>query len=88
MLQNTGSQSSLYSWIFFISNIFHASDIPLFRPNLRDFAVCSTLRVMASPQACNFDLRDSADAIHVKNDPQSVCGGGGGSEANSNVTSR
>ena len=47
---------------------------------------------MASPQACNFDLRDSADAIHVRNDPQSVCGGGGPgrgeSEANSNVTSR
>ena len=41
----------------------------------RDFAVCSALRVMASPQACNFDLRDSADAIHVRNDPQSVCTG-------------
>ena len=36
-------------------------------PNLRDFAVCSALRVMASPQACNFDLRDSADAIHARN---------------------
>ena len=72
---------------FFISNIFHASDIPLFRPNLRDFAVCSALRVMASPQACNFDLRDSADAIHVRNDPQSVCVRGE-SETNSNVTSR